>query len=98
MGGKYNDISLRQLINVASDLNLLQKVTDGTRTTRNGDERILELIFTNNHNLISNIYLQPSEISDHKYIKCETSHTLPTHKKQVPNQDNKPILIQLWNS
>jgi len=84
--GKYNDISLRQLINVASDLNLLQKVTEGTRTTRNGDERILELIFTNSHNLISNIYIQLSEISDHKYIKCETYHTLPTHdKKQVPN-------------
>ena len=42
--GKYNDISLWQLINVATDLNLLQKVTEGTRTTRNGDERILELI------------------------------------------------------
>ena len=86
--GKYNDISLRQLINVASDLNLLQKVTEGTRTTRNGDERILELIFTNSHNLISNIYIyiQPSEISDHKYIKCETFHTAPIHdKKHVTN-------------
>merc|ERR1712179_607680 len=86
--GKYNNISLQQLINVASDLNLLQKVTEGTRTTRNGDDSVLELIFTNNHNLISNIYIQPSELSDHKYIRCETSHTLPTHdEKQVPIQE-----------
>jgi len=85
---KYNDISLQQLINVASDLNLLQKVTEGTRTTRNGDERILELIYINSHNLISNIFIQPSEISDHKYIRCETFHTLPIlDKKQVTNQD-----------
>merc|ERR1711913_102933 len=86
--GKYNDISMRQLINVVSDLKLLQKITEGTRTTRNGDDRVLELIFTTSHNLISNIYIQPSEISDHKYIKCETSHTLPTHdKKQVSIQE-----------
>ena len=86
--GKHNDISLQQLINVASDLNLLQKVTEGTRTTRKGAERILELILTNNHNLISNMYIQPSEISDHKYIKCETSHALPTlNKNQVSNQE-----------
>merc|ERR1712179_637658 len=92
--GKYNDISMRQLINVASYLNLLQKVTEGTRTTRNGDERILELIFPNSHNLISNIYIQPSEISTNKYIKCATSHILPTYdKKQVPNQEQTYLHI-----
>merc|ERR1711874_499440 len=53
---------------------------------KNGDERILELIFTNSHNLISNIYIQPTEISDNKYIKCETFHTLLIHdKKHVTN-------------
>merc|ERR1711913_254240 len=30
---------------------------------------ILELIFTNNHELITNMQIQPSEITDHKYIK-----------------------------
>ena len=64
-----NNTSIQLLIKVASDLNLLQKVSEGTRITRNGGQNILELIFTNNHNLISNIYIQPSEITDHKYIK-----------------------------
>merc|ERR1711874_106120 len=34
------------------------------------------------------------EISAHKYIKSETSHTLPTHKKQVPNQETN---LSLYN-
>ena len=32
------------------------------------------VIFTNNHELISNNYGEHSEISDHDYIVCETSH------------------------
>ena len=81
-GDTCNDRSLRQLIDVASDLNLLQKVTEGTRKTRNGGHNILELIFTNYNELISNIYIQPSKITDHKYIICETSHMLPTYDKK----------------
>ena len=81
-GGTCNDRSLRQLIDVASDLNLLQKITEGTRKTRNGGHNILELIFTNNHDLISNIYIQPSKITDHKYIICETSHKLSINDTQ----------------
>ena len=60
-----NKRSLQQLIDIATDLNLLQKVSEGTRETRSGGQNILELIFTNNHELISNIYIQPSEITDH---------------------------------
>ena len=69
-----SDNSLQQLIDVATNLNLLQKVTQGTRVTRKGNENTLELIFTNNHELISNIYVETSKITDHKYIICETSH------------------------
>ena len=70
-----SDNSLQQLIDVATNLNLLQKVTQGTRVTRKGNENTLELIFTNNHELISNIYVETSKITDHKYIICETSHS-----------------------
>ena len=68
--------ALKKIIEVASDFNLLQKVDFGTRTTHTGKRNILELIFTNNHELISNIYGEHSEITDHDYIVCETSHSL----------------------
>ena len=86
-----NKRSLQQLIDIATDLNLLQKVTEGTRETRSGGQNILELIFTNNHELISNIYVQPSEITDHKYIVCETSHTVIS-KDSRPCQSNETNL------
>ena len=70
-----NDKSLQQLIDVSADLSLLQKVNKGTRESRKGNLNILELIFTNNHELISNIYVEPSKITDHKYIVCETSYS-----------------------
>ena len=60
--------SLQQIINVASDFNLLQKVSFGTRKSKLGNSNILELIFTNNHELITNIYGEHSEISDYDYI------------------------------
>ena len=71
---RYEKSSLQLLIDLASNLNLIQKVTFGTRKSRAGNHNILELIFTNNHDLITNIYGEHSEISDHDYIVCETSH------------------------
>merc|ERR1711913_65347 len=64
----------------------LQTITEGTRVTKSGEKNILDLIFTNNHELITNMQIQPSEITDHKYIKCETSHKLSTMEKDhVPD-------------
>ena len=88
---KSNKKSLQQLIEVATELNLLQKVTEGTRETRNGGQNILELIFTNNHELISNIYIHPSALTDHKYIICETSHISYPYNSQ-PFQSNETNL------
>ena len=74
--------SLQRLINIALDYNLLQYITEGTRETRSGSMNILELIFTKNHELITNIHIQPSEITDHKYIVCEASYKLPINGTQ----------------
>ena len=52
-----NRNSLQELLKVASYYNLLQTVTEGTRKTRSGDYNILELIFTNNHDLFSNVQI-----------------------------------------
>ena len=54
--------------------------------TKSGHDNILDLIFTNNHELITNMQIQPSEITDHKSIKCETSHKLSAMEKDhVPD-------------
>ena len=88
---RSNKRSLKQLIEIATEFNLLQKVSEGTRETRSGTKNILELIFTNNHELISNIYIQSTEITDHKYIVCETSHMLLKNDTR-PSQNNEPNL------
>merc|ERR1711913_166752 len=83
-----NRKSLQKLINIASKYNLLQTVTEGTRVTRSGCRNILELIFTNNHELITSVQVQPSKITDHEYIKCETSYKLPSRTtEKVPESD-----------
>ena len=83
-----NNNSLQKLINIASDYNLLQYVTEGTKETRNGGKNILELIFTNNHELITNIHIQPLEITDHKYILCEISYKIPMKDTQYIPEEN----------
>jgi len=77
-----NRKSLQQLIDLASRYNLLQTVTEGTRVTRSGRRNILELIFTNNHELITSVQVEPSKITDHEYIKCDTSYKLSVRGKE----------------
>ena len=83
--------SLQQIIDVASDFNLLQKVSFGTRKSRLGNNNTLELIFTNNHDLIMNIYGEHSEISDHEYIVCETSHNFNIKEQKTAEIDNNNL-------
>ena len=83
-----NRTSLQKLIDLASRHNLLQIVTKGTRVAKSGRRNILDLIFTNNFELITSVQVQPSEITDHEYIKCETSFKLSTMTKEhVPESD-----------
>ena len=82
--------SLEEIIKLASNLNLLQKVNFSTRKARSGKGNILELIFTNNHDLITNMYSEKSKLSDHDYILCETSHDFNIKKEQLtePEETN----------
>lgn len=78
-------VILRYLSNPS---NLLQIVSEGTRETRKGNRNILELIFTNNHEMVSNIYIEPSKITDHEYIICETTYTYSLDQQnQAYSQD-----------
>ena len=72
-----------------SSRHLLQYITEGTRETKNGGMNILEVIFTNNHELITNIHIQPSEITGHKYVVCETSYKLPINDMQYISEKMK---------
>ena len=87
--------SLQQLINIASNFNLLQKISFGTRLTKSGNDNTLELIFTNNHELISNIYSEHSVLSDHKYIICETSHSITIKEQRV--EDSQQTNLSSFN-
>merc|ERR1711874_918289 len=60
----------------------LRTVTEGTRVTKSGRRNILELIFTNNHELITSVQVEPSKITDHENIKCDTSYKLSVRGKE----------------
>ena len=76
-GNSAESHMLRDLISVCDTHNLLQNITFGTRPTLAGDTNILDLLFTNNHQLISNISHYKSSISDHSIISCQTSYDHP---------------------
>ena len=53
-------------------------------------EKTIELVFTNNHELISNLYIECSKLTDHKYVICETSHqtTIDSQMTEMPVESN----------
>ena len=75
-GNSFENQMLKQLINLCDDFQLSQKVSFGTRPTPSGGSNTLDLIFTNNHQLITEISHRKSALSDHELITCSTSHTV----------------------
>ena len=90
-----NTRSFQKLAELAAELNLLQTVSEGTRETRKGNRNILELIYTNNHELISNMYIETSKITDHKYLICETAHDHSFH--QHNSEGNQEANLSSYN-
>ena len=74
---------------------MLQIVSEGTRETRKGNRNISELIFTNNHELISNIYIETSKITDHKYLICETAHSYSFYRHKP--ESNQEVNLYSYN-
>lgn len=54
-------------LEILGDLSLVQLVTN---VTRQASQNVLDLVLTNNHNLISNIQTRPG-ISDHDIVMCD---------------------------
>ena len=76
--GGYSSESkmLNQLIDRCDCHHLLQQVNFGTRPTQSGGSNTLDLIFTNNHLLMSSLSPHPSDLSDHNIITGTTSHNI----------------------
>ena len=79
---------LNSLIDICDTHNLSQKITFGTRPTPAGEENILDLLFTNNDDLLYNITGQASALSDHYLITGTTRHNfqLSSNTKRSPNE------------
>ena len=72
---------LNSLIDVCDTHHLLQKITFGTRATQLGEENTLDLLFTNNDDLLCNITRQASALSDHYLITGITRHNIQLSSK-----------------
>ena len=89
-GNAPESLMLNLLINTCDTHNLLQKVTSGTRLTPSGTLNMLDLIFTNNHQIINKIIPRSSKLSDHKVITCDTTHNI----QLGINSNNHPLPLE----
>ena len=83
---------LNSLIDICDAQNLLQKITFGTRPTQMGEENILDLLFTNNHDLLCNITRQATALSDHYLITGITRHNVQLNPILKEPSSNSPLL------
>ena len=79
-----------RLIDISDMHNLLQMITFGTRPTQQGEENTLDLIFTNNHDLLCDISKQASVMSDHYLITGTTRHNMQL--SSCPPPEESPLL------
>ena len=83
---------LNRLLDVCETHNLLQRISFGTRPTPTGGNNILDLVFTNNHELISDIRRQKTAMSDHALIECDVHPHYLNHRSPY-----KPLNMQSSN-
>ena len=92
-GNSHETQMMHSLMDLCDNHNLLQQVTFGTRPTPSGGSNTLDLIFTNNHQLIGEISHRQTALSDHEIITCYTNHILPSNPKPViPSHPTTPTL------
>ncbi|MEL7079382.1 MAG: reverse transcriptase family protein [Cyanobacteria bacterium J06582_2] len=96
-GNSPESLMLCKLINTCESHNLLQKINFGTRNTLAGNSNILDLIFTNNHQLITSISHQQSTISDHNMISCTTAYNHPLHINSGNPNPTTPTTLSSFN-
>ena len=97
VGIKHQGISpenrmLNSLIDVCDTHNLLQKITFGTRPTQLGEENILDLLFTNNDDLLCNITRQASALSDHYLITGIARYNIQLSSNSKTSSSETPLL------
>ena len=83
---------LNSLIDLCDTHNLSQRITFGTRPTPSGTENVLDLLFTNNEDLLYNISRQATALSDHYLITGYTRHNFQLSPNNIPASDDTPSL------
>ena len=83
---------LNSLIDICDTHNLLQKIKFGTRPTQTGDENLLDLLFTNNDDLLCNISRQATALSDHYLITGITRHNIQLSSSPKTSPSDTPLL------
>ena len=83
---------LIKLIDLCDTHHLSQKITFGTRLTQAGEENILDLLFTNNDDLLCNISRQASALSDHYLITATTRHNFQLSSCPRTAANDVPLL------
>ena len=83
---------LNKLIDLCDTHHLSQKITFGTRLTQAGEENILDLLFTNNDDLLCNISRQASALSDHCLITATTRHNFQLSSCPRTAANDMPLL------
>ncbi|MEL7196428.1 MAG: reverse transcriptase domain-containing protein [Bacteroidota bacterium] len=81
---------INHLIRVCETHQLLQTVPFGTRSTNTGRENKLDLIFSNNDQLLSDLRKLHTALSDHSLIECDLSFHF-SHPNYNPNTPSEEI-------
>ena len=88
---------LNKLIDTSDSHHLLQKITFGTRPNLRGGSNTLDLLFTNNHQLINHISPHLSPLSDHTIITCSTTYDLTLNNDPVPTSPSPQLSLANLN-
>ena len=83
-GNSSESQMLTSLISLTENHHLLQVIDFGTRPNPSGSSNPLDLIFTNNDQIFSQITHSHTALSDHLVIECHTRHHLTRNTPHSP--------------
>ena len=93
-GGSSESRMLKALMALGDHHHLLQLIDFGTRPNPSGSSNPLDLIFTNNDQIFSQINYAPTSMSDHVVITCHTRYQVvcPTPNTNSPSPTSPQTL------
>ena len=97
--GKASETNmLNDLLAVCENHHFLQNIPFGTRPTPSGTENMLDLIFSNNHQLLSEIRKAKTALSDHALIECDIAyHFSHNRKSKIATPEDQELNLASFN-